>query len=181
MDISPSYELPWLSLESCLTSILSHPTVGSKEHLVRHTDRVSGGRVAQQPGVGPLDLPLADYAFVAHSQVWTRPGGAPPLPYRTWDRMTEKLLVSAKPGGENVKVSGTVITLGEQGYKVSLDLREGTRLAMAEALLNAACAPILDPEDVLLTLHLHLDPRRADNSAVMEAMTAAVTTRVAWA
>ncbi len=64
MDISPSYELPWLSLESCLTSILSHPTVGSKEHLVRHTDRVSGGRVAQQPGVGPLDLPLADYAFV---------------------------------------------------------------------------------------------------------------------
>lgn len=54
MDISPSYELPWLSLESCLTSILSHPTVGSKEHLVRHTDRVSGGRVAQQPGVGPL-------------------------------------------------------------------------------------------------------------------------------
>nr|AWG89632.1 BNRF1 tegument protein [human gammaherpesvirus 4] len=173
MDISPSYELPWLSLESCLTSILSHPTVGSKEHLVRHTDRVSGGRVAQQPGVGPLDLPLADYAFVAHSQVWTRPGGAPPLPYRTWDRMTEKLLVSAKPGGENVKVSGTVITLGEQGYKVSLDLREGTRLAMAEALLNAAFAPILDPEDVLLTLHLHLDPRRADNSAVMEAMTAA--------
>ncbi len=64
----------------------------------------------------------------------------------------------------------TVITLGEQGYKVSLDLREGTRLAMAEALLNAACAPILDPEDVLLTLHLHLDPRRADNSAVMEAI-----------
>ncbi len=150
MDISPSYELPWLSLESCLTSILSHPTVGSKEHLVRHTDRVSGGRVAQQPGVGPLDLPLADYAFVAHSQVWTRPGGAPPLPYRTWDRMTEKLLVSAKPGRENVKVSGTVITLGEQGYKVSLDLREGTS-AIWQAASTMCWAPRFPSVDSTLS------------------------------
>lgn len=173
MDVSPSYDLPWLTLESCLASILSHPTVGSKEHLVRHTDRVSGGRVALQPGVGPLDLPLADYAFVAHSQVWRRPGGAPALPYRTWDRMTEKLLVSARPSGEAIKVSGTVITLGEQGYKVTLDPREGTRLAMAEALLNAAFAPIVNPEDVLLTLNLHLDTRQVDNAGVMDVMTAA--------
>lgn len=173
MDVSPSHESSWLSLSSCLTSVLSHPSVGSKEHLVRHTDRVSGGRVALQPGVGPLDLPLADYAFVAHSQVWVRPGGAPPLPYRTWDRMNEKLLVSARPTGEAPKVSGTVITLGEQGYKVTLDPIEGTKLAMVEALMNAAFAPLVNPEDVLLTLNLHVDPGRVDSTAVMDLMTAA--------
>nr|QRE02490.1 hypothetical protein [Otarine gammaherpesvirus 4] len=53
------------TLHEVLLAILRHPTVGSKEFILRHTDRCTNGRVAQQPGVGPLDTPVADFATFA--------------------------------------------------------------------------------------------------------------------
>jgi phosphoribosylformylglycinamidine synthase len=50
-----------ITLESMLNRVLRHLSVGSKRFLTTKIDRSVTGLVAQQPCVGPLHIPLADY------------------------------------------------------------------------------------------------------------------------
>ncbi|AAN64289.1 ORF65 [callitrichine gammaherpesvirus 3] len=157
-------DIEWsmLCLNSCLTQVLSHPTVGSKEHIVRHMDRCSNGLIALQPGVGPLDIPVADYGFVVSSSIYDEKQ-SDVLPYTAWDnaaRMRREL----EPGTALPTVKGTVMVLGEQGYKSMLSLDAGIKLSIVESVTNAAFAPVKRIEDLLLTLYLHLDEIETDKN-----------------
>ena len=61
-------ELPaGLTVRQALDLVLRLLSVASKGWLTRHVDRSVTGLVAQQQCVGPNQLPLSDYAVVAHS------------------------------------------------------------------------------------------------------------------
>ena len=55
-----------LTLKKILGRVFRLEVVGSKMFLIIKGDRNVGGRVAQQQAVGPLQLPLSDYAIVAN-------------------------------------------------------------------------------------------------------------------
>lgn len=55
------------NLASILTRVLSLVSVGSKRFLTTKVDRSVTGLIAQQQCVGPLQLPLSDYAITAQS------------------------------------------------------------------------------------------------------------------
>lgn len=63
--LSPLKISPRLTFAEAVQRMLSLVSVGSKAYLVNKIDRSVGGRVAQQPTVGPLQLPLADVGVVA--------------------------------------------------------------------------------------------------------------------
>ncbi|KKU45970.1 MAG: Phosphoribosylformylglycinamidine synthase, partial [Microgenomates group bacterium GW2011_GWA2_46_7] len=65
-ELSP-FVIPDVSLWDMLDLVLRLLKVGSKHFLTRKADRSVGGKVAQQPTVGPLQLSLADFAIMADS------------------------------------------------------------------------------------------------------------------
>ena len=58
---------PSIWLESSLRNILRLVSVGSKRFLTNKVDRSVTGLIGQQQCVGPLQVPVADYALVALS------------------------------------------------------------------------------------------------------------------
>ncbi|UNP64517.1 v-FGAM-synthase [Saguinine gammaherpesvirus 1] len=62
--ISPIRELDPERITNLLFTVLEHPSIGSKEHILMFMDRISNGRIARQQMVGPRMLPVADYATV---------------------------------------------------------------------------------------------------------------------
>ena len=64
-----------LSVEQALQRVLRLLKVASSGHIVHRVDRSVGGLSAQQQTVGPLQLPLADCAVIAHS-FWSKVGRA---------------------------------------------------------------------------------------------------------
>lgn len=61
-----------VTVKDALTRVLSLMTVGSKRFLTTKVDRSVTGLVAQQQCVGPLQLPLSDYAVTAQSHFSVR-------------------------------------------------------------------------------------------------------------
>ena len=61
--VSSEIDLTSLVLEEVLESVLSHPTVASKEFLITIGDRTVGGLTARDQMVGPWQTPVADVAM----------------------------------------------------------------------------------------------------------------------
>lgn len=109
-----------LSLFEALNMVLRLPSVGSKRFLTNKVDRSVTGLIAQQQCVGPLQLPLADYALVAQSHFLNQEG----------------------------KYSGGAIAIGEQPIKMLLDPEAGARMTVAEAFTNLIFSGVGDMSKV---------------------------------
>lgn len=103
---------PELTVYQALERVLRLVSVGSKRWLTNKADRSVTGRVARQPGVGPFDTPLSNFAVMANSLI-TEDGG--PL-------------------------SGTAMSLGERPLLGPISPAAQGYMTVAEALLNLAGA-----------------------------------------
>lgn len=141
-----------LTIRHCIDPLLRHPAVGSKECFTHHMNRCSNGLIAQQPGVGPLDIPVADYGFVVSSYLLNyETHQFVSDDYNVWDLLSEDDIY--KFGTQHQPtVSGTAIALGEQPIKMSINLIDGAKLAMIESLTNLIFAPTSNNiDDVLIS------------------------------
>jgi phosphoribosylformylglycinamidine synthase len=59
------FQLPEVGFGEMLNRVLQLPSVASKRYLVTKADRSVGGLVVQQQCVGPLQVPVSDYALMA--------------------------------------------------------------------------------------------------------------------
>ncbi|BBB06453.1 hypothetical protein [Rhinolophus gammaherpesvirus 1] len=137
------------SAQEVLTAILQHPTVGSKAFVVRHIDRLTSGRVARQPGVGPIDCPVADYHVTVSK------------PYSQQTEKAYNYWTNTKPGCldkclkfEEDTVSGMCGSLGEQNTIFPFYPKAGAKLAITESCLGLALAPILSAKDIIVNICL---------------------------
>ncbi|ALE14791.1 ORF75 [Felid gammaherpesvirus 1] len=151
------------STENIICLILNHPAVGSKEFYVRHGDRCCNGLVAQQSGVGPLDLPLSDYSLVIESAVYPLRCESDlqvknPLDIWVGDTIVDLLPIEAEAKLSNPetwfvdrkqsrlidrKWTGHVIGIGEQGYKFLNNPLIAHQYAISEVLTNMMfCTPL---------------------------------------
>lgn len=146
------------NVSEAIKQILLNPAVGSKEFLVRHMDRCSNGLVAQQPGVGPLDLPLADYGLVLHSAV------KPPMPCdpedggNVWETMTFEDLLNIHNPEVHESLPATCLGVGEQPLKIALSPINGARLAMTEVITNMMLGPRMALTNMIMTASVVWDP-----------------------
>ncbi|UTM05407.1 protein G3 [Equid gammaherpesvirus 2] len=131
-----------------LLGILRHPTVGCKNYIVKHVDRCASGRVAQQCGVGPLDLPVADYSMVV-----VEPSAGPPSSMEPWSWETPQVPDDCFLIHED-GVSGVCSALGEKNSVFPFYPEAGAKMAIAESVLSLALAPIARIEDVTVNLSL---------------------------
>lgn len=124
-----------LNLEDSLTRILQHPSVGSKEFIVRHIDRFGSGNVIRSQGVGPYDLPVSDYASLCFKFT----------PFDQFDiscwRLNYPGTVERKYYSE-LPLSGICTALGERTPLFNLDHALGIKVAITEALFNLSSANI---------------------------------------
>ncbi|ATA58304.1 tegument protein/v-FGAM-synthetase [Eptesicus fuscus gammaherpesvirus] len=153
-------------LGDAIDRVLSHPTVGSKEFWVRQTDRCgAAGRTLQQPGVGPDDVPVADYALVLEGQ----PSSPPARPRehqarelsreeaRAWllnpgpcffARETEEI---GNAREDEKRLRCRVMATGEQGFKGLLSAEAGARYGLFEVLTNMMFGPPVKLESVRIS------------------------------
>nr|QRE02555.1 Tegument protein [Otarine gammaherpesvirus 4] len=163
MELDDTIDWELFPLPSVVSQLLSHPTVSSKEFFVHHVDRCGNGLVAQQPGVGPFDLPLSDYALVMESALWPRvmdnetsaqDEAATISCGESWWRATTQsnfLSRATAPASTVLNFEGHVMTIGEQAYKSILNPTAGAKLAITEALTNMMFGPRAPLCDVTVT------------------------------
>jgi phosphoribosylformylglycinamidine synthase len=71
-DVFRALDIPAdTTVRSALDRVLRNLAVGSKRFLVHKVDRSVSGLIAQQPCVGPLQIPLANCGVIAHSHFGT--------------------------------------------------------------------------------------------------------------
>ncbi|BBB06528.1 hypothetical protein [Rhinolophus gammaherpesvirus 1] len=158
------------NISSVLHQILSHPTVGSKEFFVRHSDRCGNGLVMQQPGVGPLDLPLADYSLVVDPAVTSFTGHSftkEPNPFKhTFIGVTpaeaehlcmnyDQWFQDVSHSAQSTNTSGHILAVGEQGYKMLLNPFHGVHYGITELLTNMMLGPKCFLPEIQLTVTVH--------------------------
>nr|WPM02581.1 ORF75 [Human gammaherpesvirus 8] len=146
---------------STIHQLLRHATVGSKEFFTRHMDRCSNGLIAQQAGVGPLDIPVSDYHLVLHSSMLAE-RVAPRVPdtveaitpsmanllhkdFETWVKALPQELLPVPAW------RGQAMAMGEQTYKMATNVSTGATYAITEALTNLMFSPVSKLQDVVLT------------------------------
>nr|CAC84373.1 viral phosphoribosylformylglycineamide amidotransferase [Saimiriine gammaherpesvirus 2] len=146
---------------STISNILSHPAVASKCNIIRRLDRCGNGLIAQQPGIGPSDAPVSDYAIICDSSMFPArlENDAQSIKkiskqeaQRAYAQIhkwfgTEKLFLNT--------ISAKVIALGEQAYKLSRNPIVGVKFAIAEAITNIMFGPDCVLEDITLTVAAH--------------------------
>lgn len=97
-------------LASILTRVLSLMSVGSKRFLTTKVDRSVTGLVAQQQCVGPLQLPLSDYAITAQSHYSLR-GSATSIGERPiLTSLSAKAMARMSVGEMMTNIAGAKIT-----------------------------------------------------------------------
>lgn len=106
-----------LTLRDALDRVLRLVSVGSKRFLTTKVDRCVSGFVAQQQTVGPLQLPLANCAVVAQSQL-------------------------NHPTENNGKITGVASACGEQPVKGLVNPGAMARLSVGESLTNLVWASL---------------------------------------
>ncbi|AIA62109.1 orf75 [Alcelaphine gammaherpesvirus 2] len=137
-------------IEECINNVLLSPTVGSKAFVVNHIDRCGNGLVVQQPGVGRLDLPLADYGLVLHSMV-KPPMGATPDSLATWKSLTLADLLKINNAEVHENMPASCMAVGEQPLKVAISPSNGALYAMAELLTNLMLGPKMLFSNIIIT------------------------------
>ncbi|AIU39531.1 tegument protein [Equid gammaherpesvirus 5] len=136
------------SARDILLSILRHPTVACKNYIVKHVDRCASGRVAQQCGVGPLDLPVADYSILVNDPFTGANASAVPWGWDT-PQAPETCYLTREDG-----VSGVCSALGEKDSVFPFYPEAGAKMAIAESVLSLALSPVYKMEDVTVNLSL---------------------------
>lgn len=97
-------------LRSALMRVLSLMTVGSKRFLTTKVDRSVSGLVAQQQCVGPLQLPMADFAMIAQSH-FTEKGSATAIGERpTLTSLSPQAMARMSVGEMLTNLAGAKIT-----------------------------------------------------------------------
>ncbi|AZB49173.1 tegument protein [Vombatid gammaherpesvirus 1] len=146
-----------IDIENLIQQTLSHPVVASKEYLTYHMDRCGClGTVAQQCGVGELDLPMSDYSIVVNTSLITpkrrQNSRASPHEPTIWRHLTLEDMFQYSLTSSSLAWSGYVCGLGEQTKKVLLDPVRGAQYTIIEALTNCMLAAELRLEDFTLSL-----------------------------
>lgn len=132
------------NLYDLLGDILRHPTVACKDHLVKHMDRCSSGRVARQPGVGPLDTPISDFSMLvgrltSHKEVCSQYWEGDIFENDYWEN-------------QEGQAPGFCSSLGEQCTLCTLRFVQGALFSITEALLSITLAPIHSLSDITVQL-----------------------------
>ncbi|ARW78071.1 protein G3 [Common bottlenose dolphin gammaherpesvirus 1 strain Sarasota] len=152
LSVDPMYayanaplRMPWDDMEASYTlmGLLEHPTVGSKEFIIRHSDRCSSGRVAQQQGVGPVDTPVSDYSILV-TATCKHVGRFPDL----WD--ADQIPESSRMYSES-HAPGVCSAVGENATLTTMSPNKGVLFAITEALLNLIMSPVQQLNDVRLS------------------------------
>lgn len=142
-----------ISVEMVLQRVLSLMTVGSKRFLTTKVDRSVTGLVAQQQCVGPLQLPLADYAVTALSY-FSLQGSATAIGERPGITSLDAAAMARMTVGEMLtNIAGAKVTARE-------DIKcEGNWMWAAK--LPGDCASIHDAavamRDVMIKLGIAID------------------------
>ncbi|AAK07995.1 tegument protein/v-FGAM-synthetase [Bovine gammaherpesvirus 4] len=179
---NPRFEVvDWclFSLQSTISQVLKHPTVGSKEYIVRHIDRGSNGLVAQQAGVGPLDVPVSDYSIICESSIYSM---------RTENKSSDYLASLTPQEAKDLYMSplqwflpkGTsyppdnkycsVMAIGEQGYKMINYPTTGAKYALCELLTNMVFSPVDTLEHIDISASVCWDPTPSKLSVLHQTM-----------
>lgn len=122
-------------LQDALLAVLRHPSVGSKDYICKHTDRVSTGQVIRNPGVGPYDVPVGDYLALCHKLT---PFDLFDL--ACWDRDTPG--VGARKVFSEHPLAGFCSAVGERTQLFWDRPHLGVKVAITEALLNLCGANV---------------------------------------
>ena len=113
------YHFDELTFRRNTVNILNHPQVGSKKYLTNKADRSVSGLVSQQQCVGIMQLPLSDFASMAHSYY-------------------------GNIHNNKLTVPGVVTAIGEQPIKGIHHVDKMVRLTIAEMLTNMIWGVIED-------------------------------------
>ncbi|AAC95537.1 orf03; similar to FGARATs [Ateline gammaherpesvirus 3] len=122
-----------LDLRDTIFKILEHPSVGCKEFIVSHIDKLVSGRVARTAIVGPWQLPVSDYSII----VPVLQGNNRDMGENPWDYETD---IDRFCVFEELAKPGICSSIGESTLIAQADLKIGTMRAITEALLNLAMA-----------------------------------------
>lgn len=146
---------------STISKILSHPSVGSKEFIVRHIDRCSNGLIVQQQGVGPYDVPVADYTVVVDTSIFPDRRKSPNIVQKISPKTAKDLFYDISSWFLDSSVhyrsygfKGHVIAIGEQPYKMVSHPGIGVKYGIAEVLTNMMFGPPVKPQSIQITASL---------------------------
>ncbi len=120
-----------LGIIDALELVLRQLSVCSKRFLTTKVDRSVTGLIAQQQCVGPLQLPLSDFAMISQSHFPDAKG----------------------------RFSGAAIAIGEQPIKGIINPSAMARLSVTEALTNIVWAGITALEDIKCSANWMWAPR----------------------
>ncbi|ATA58237.1 Phosphoribosylformylglycinamidine synthase [Eptesicus fuscus gammaherpesvirus] len=144
LDHPTAYETP--DLKDTLMAVLAHPSVCCKDYIVKHTDRVSSGRVAQHQGVGPADVPVSDYSVTV-----SKISGHVSTADDYWKGHT--FYQDHMYTGE-VPAPGVVSALGQCTVLMQHWPLAAARMALAEALISVCLGPINCRKDITVSASL---------------------------
>ncbi|AAC95600.1 orf 75 [Ateline gammaherpesvirus 3] len=156
-------------VNSTISHLLAHPAVASKSNIVRRLDRCGNGLIAQQPGVGPHDSPVADYSIICDTSVFTARLENDGTIIRKINKPEAQQMYTQihkwfSTGDLFLQTpAAKVIALGEQAYKISRNPIIGTKYAIAEAITNIMFGPDCTLEDITLTVAVHWNKQEASS------------------
>ncbi|CAA45625.1 unnamed protein product [Saimiriine gammaherpesvirus 2] len=138
-----------LNLRDTILKILEHPSVGCKEFIVNHTDKLISGRVARTSIVGPWQLPVSDYSIL----VPMHPCTTEEVRENPWDYETD---IDSHCVFEEAAVAGICSAIGESTILTQADLKVGTIRAITEAILNLSMVPWNNIGNIVIQLSITL-------------------------
>lgn len=151
---APPLKIPGdADIATVLTRVLSLMSVGSKRFLTTKVDRSVTGLIAQQQCVGPLQLPLSDFAITAQSH-FTTCGSATAIGERpSLTRLSPAAMARISVGEMMTNMAGAKLTARE-------DIKcEGNWMWAAK--LDGDCASLYDAatsmRDVMVDLGIAID------------------------
>nr|WIV69295.1 v-FGAM-synthase [Bovine gammaherpesvirus 4] len=156
------------SLSYTLLEILKHPAVGCKDFIVKHIDRLSSGRVAQQQGIGARDIPISDYSIlVSDLSLAAAPDRGSENPWATAESLDDLPLVNNEP-----VPPGICSAIGECFPLSTYFPIKGAHVAIVESLLNIVSAPFKRIDDVTCTFNITWPQTTDSHFGILELMRA---------
>ncbi|AIA62045.1 orf3 [Alcelaphine gammaherpesvirus 2] len=197
---------PWFKnldvTEDLLLQVLRHPNVSCKAYIVHHVDRCGNGHIAQQPGVGPFDIPLCDYSITVYNLVDGDSNHGVNPPPKVWPadwRVARRLIEDqySAPGMDitdptatnnlgltynipsehhatiETRKIGNCTGMGESTTFSQCNPTLGTILAIVESCTNCILGPVSNPDDLLIGLSIAVPQGIQHKTEVNSIMTAA--------
>lgn len=160
----PTWDESFQTIHGTLIQILGHPSVSNKDYIVRHINRCGQGLVGQQQGVGPLDIPLADYSLIFHHSIYPeRQDDSTDCEQLTQDRATY-ILTHVKEWFQTQSKIGpcgfpaSVMAVGEQPLKMKIDPVKGAIYGLIELVTNIMFSNIQSLEDIIVSASITWTP-----------------------